>query len=368
LRDPYIAFGWCDIIILHISSNGEQIVVDDIEAALKIIEIEGLAYALLDHGGTLISYSASLEGFVQRDGKGLFVGCRMEMLFPELIGYEDVLAELRATQGSHLQLERIYREDLHGNPGYITLRLYPNDDRWLLIVRDDTRVGLMEQRITQQRNDLSLLAARLERTRARLDDLLHRFMPGQVADVLMADDRQVALGGTRREITVLFADLRGFTNWASTREPEVVLTTLNSIFDDAIGILLESGATLDKFIGDAIMAFFNAPGDQPDHVARALDCARQICKLVFDECLQFGIGLNSGLVVAGNVGSLRAMQYTVIGDTVNVAKRLEERAGPGEILVGPGTMKLCTHHEAFVMYGDLQIKGHLHPIEVHQLL
>jgi class 3 adenylate cyclase len=183
---------------------------------------------------------------------------------------------------------------------------------------------------------------RLEQTRARLDDLLHRFVPEQVADAMLESSGQVRLGGVRRQITVLFADLRGFSAWAAAQEPEVVLATLNCVFESTLEALLSHGATLDKFVGDAIMAFFNAPGDQPDHVARALACARQIRDLQgLGAGLRFGIGMNSGMAIAGNVGASRAMQYTVLGDVVNVAKRLEELAGPGEVLLGPGLVRLA---------------------------
>jgi adenylate cyclase len=226
----------------------------------------------------------------------------------------------------------------------------------------------MEQRITQQRNDLSLLAANLEYTRTRLDDLLHRFVPEQVADALLADNRQVVPGGIRREVSVLFADLRGFTSWAASREPEVVLTTLNLVFDRVVEILLKNKATLDKFVGDAIMAFFNAPNDQPDHALRALECASQIRDLSLDGLeLRFGVGINSGPVVAGNVGTARAMQYTVLGDTVNIAKRLEEQARPSEVLFGAGFAEHVRGKCQYSKIGHMQLKGYSEPLTVYHL-
>ena len=342
---------------------------DERHIASRLVEIEGLEYAIIGVDGRVNAFSPGLQDFIHDYDKGVLLERPLVDLFPELFGYDDIIELVRAGKQAHLQIERISREKLRGRPGYITLRLLPFDADLLLIVSDATEFGLMERRITQQRNDLSLLSDRLEITRARLDDLLHRFMPGKVADALLASNKSVAPGGVRRDVTVLFADLRGFTSWSSAYEPEVVLTALNSIFDGVLEVLLEYDATLDKFIGDAIMAFFNAPDDQPDHAQRALACARQIRDLPLSSTgLRFGIGLNSGPVVAGNVGTSRAMQYTIIGDTVNVAKHLEALARPGEVLLGAGFVQAIGGQYPFVKYGEYPFKGRSETVTVYELL
>ncbi|MEW5867683.1 MAG: adenylate/guanylate cyclase domain-containing protein [Chloroflexota bacterium] len=339
------------------------------EIIARLLQIEGIDYAILDARQRVQAYSPGLPDLSLAPQDSALHGQELADLFPELVGYDEVLAEMRAGRQSQLLIERIYRASLRGQPGYVTLRLLPHADGWLLVARDATTVGLLEQRITQQRNEISLLAARLETARARLDDLLHRFVPGQVADIMLNHQRPVLPGGERRQVSVLFADLRGFAHWAAERQPEMVLATINAIFESALPILLEKGATLDKFIGDAIMAFFNAPGDQPDHAQRALECARQLQNFSLAGLeLRFGIGVSAGPVVAGNVGTLKAMQYTILGDTVNLAKRLEERAGPGEVLFSPAFLQHLEPPCHYAEIGQLQLKGRSQPMTVYRLL
>lgn len=334
-----------------------------------ILHAEGYAIAQLDARGGLQAFSPEINHFTPEDAPAAALGLPIWELFPELVGCEFLFQDPDLLHHTPFQIERAYRRNLRGKPGYITLRLLKLENTPTLIVRDDTAAGELEQRITQQRNETMLLAARLERTRHRLHDLLHRFMPGQVAEKMLADDKDILPGGVRREVSILFADLRGFTHWSSTREPEVVLATLNSIFDESIQILLEHDATVDKLMGDAIMAFFNAPNDQHDHAQRALACA-QALRRQFDgsDPLRFGIGLHTGFAVAGNLGSIHAMQYTIIGDAVNIAKRLEELAGPAEVLLTADFLAAlqdptlpCTAH------GQIPLRGRDSHVSVYQL-
>ncbi|GAB4496434.1 MAG: hypothetical protein OHK0052_06330 [Anaerolineales bacterium] len=335
-----------------------------------ILHAEGYAIAQLDARGGLQAFSRNLNDFTPEGAPAAASGIAVWELFPELVGCEFLFENPALLQQSPFQIERAYRNSLGGKPGYVTLRLLQLETQLLLIVRNDTAAGELEQRITQQRNETTLLAHRLERTRHRLHDLLHRFMPGQVAEKMLADGKEVLPGGVRRQVSILFADLRGFTHWSSTREPEVVLATLNSIFDESIQILLEHDATIDKLMGDAIMAFFNAPNDQPNHAQRALACA-QALRSLFDgkEPLRFGIGLHTGFAVAGNLGSVHAMQYTIIGDAVNIAKRLEELAGPAEVLLTADFLAAlqdptlpCTAR------GQIPLRGRDSHVSVYQLI
>jgi len=177
------------------------------------------------------------------------------------------------------------------------------------------------------------------------------------------------LGGQRREVTVLFADLHGFTSWAETREPEEVMDVLNSALEKAVGILLENGATLDKFLGDAILAIFNAPFDQPDHADQALICAQKInfLKSPVPE-LRFGIGINTGVAVVGNIGTYKATNYTVLGDIVNIAKRLEEITNPGQVILGSRTHDLASLEIPRVSIGQVKLRGRQTLINAYELL
>lgn len=171
--------------------------------------------------------------------------------------------------------------------------------------------------------------------------LFSRFVSLQVVEKLASDPSILRLGGVRQEITILFADIRGFTALSEKLPPEDLVKTLNQYLSIAANAILEEEGTLDKFLGDAVMAFFNAPFPQEQHVLKGARAALRI-KNRLEELhsrnalplkLYFGIGLNVGEAVIGNIGTSMQMNYTAIGDCVNVAKRLQEIARPGQILI-----------------------------------
>jgi class 3 adenylate cyclase len=202
----------------------------------------------------------------------------------------------------------------------------------LLLAIDATGVGKLEQRLMQQRNELALLTNQLEKSRSQLLGMATRFMPGQVFDSLLLDRVPPSISGSRREATIVFADLRGFSQWSQDREPEESFRMLNLFFSQSIRIVQEYNGTLDKFLGDGFMTIFNAPHDQPDHIQRAVNFAEEISRLENDG-LRFGVGIHSGVVMSGNIGTDQVMNYTVLGHTVNLAKRIEETAVAGEVLM-----------------------------------
>ena len=171
--------------------------------------------------------------------------------------------------------------------------------------------------------------------------LFSRFVSPQIVEKLASDPSILRLGGVRQEITILFADIRGFTALSEKLPPEELVKTLNQYLSVAADAILEEEGTLDKFLGDAVMAFFNAPFPQEEHVLKGARAALKI-KSRLEELhsrsalplkLYFGIGLNVGEAVIGNIGTSMQMNYTAIGDCVNVAKRLQEIAKPGQILI-----------------------------------
>jgi adenylate cyclase len=169
----------------------------------------------------------------------------------------------------------------------------------------------------------------VERQRTR--DVFARFVPERVVDeVLEQAGDDVRLGGVRRECTVLFSDLRGFTAFGEQKPPDTVIAVLNEYLTEMSDAILDHGGTLISYMGDGIMAVFGAPLDQPDHRDRAVATAREmLARLarfnarVADRDFHMGIGINTGPVMCGNVGSTRRLEYAAIGDTTNTASRLE---------------------------------------------
>lgn len=213
------------------------------------------------------------------------------------------------------------------------------------------------------------LAARIDgmvqRSRAtqRMRRLFARYTSDAVVEqVLQTGD--VVLTGEKREVTVMFVDIRNFTSFAETFEPEVVMSTLNDILGRLADAVLAHGGTIDKFLGDGLMALFGAPVKRPDDAKLAVHCAREMLAAMAarnreaDVKLEVGIGINTGTVVAGSLGNERRTDYTCIGDAVNVAARLCALAGPNEILMGAGTVQQLGEARGIESLEEpLQLKG-----------
>jgi PAS domain S-box-containing protein len=200
--------------------------------------------------------------------------------------------------------------------------------------------------------------------------LFERMVSPAVIDQLDPDNLQ--LGGSRMEITTVFADIRGFTPFAETTEPEVLVSVLNRYLAAAAEAILNEEGTIDKFLGDAVMAWFNAPIPQPDHTLRAVRAALAVQAAVarlHEELepqfrLSFGVGIHCGEAVLGLVGTEKSLNYTAIGDSVNTAKRLQENAAPGQILISRAASERVVAWVEMREVPPLQVEGKEQPVEV----
>jgi adenylate cyclase len=189
-----------------------------------------------------------------------------------------------------------------------------------------------------------------------LRQVLDRFLAEDVTDIILTDpERYLQLGGEMRRVTVLFADVRGFSRYSEEHSAPEVIQTLNRIFKSLTQVVFTHQGTFDKYLGDGLMAFYGAPVSTEDDAQRALDTALEmqerfgnLCERAGEEFsnLGLGIGLHTGEAVVGNIGSEKVMDYTVVGLVVNVAKRLQEIAHGGQIMVGEETFKLVKGVEA----------------------
>ena len=207
-----------------------------------------------------------------------------------------------------------------------------------------------------------------------LRGLFGRYVSPAVATRLLNDPETAQLGGAVVETTVLFADLRGFTSYTeSIQHPAEVMDLLNRYFTAVVPILLEEGGTVDKFVGDAVMAIFNTPVLQPDHAVRAVRAAfrmqQAIAEVVQDrpDWPKFRIGVNTGSTLVGNIGSDELRNYTAIGDAVNVAARLEVAAEPGQVLMGATTYDLVRHVVTAELVEPVEAKGKAEPVVAYRL-
>jgi class 3 adenylate cyclase len=184
-------------------------------------------------------------------------------------------------------------------------------------------------------------------TQTQVRAALSRYLSPDVVDLVVSNPDQLRLGGERREVTILFADVVGFTKLSEAQPPETIVALLNELFTFATEIIQRRGGIIDKFIGDCVMAVWGSPQSHPDDALRAVQAAEDLRRWLdvgnrrwrarWGIEIQLAIGIHTGPAVAGNVGSEKRMEYTVIGDTVNVAARLESMAQPGQILVSEST-------------------------------
>jgi adenylate cyclase len=202
-----------------------------------------------------------------------------------------------------------------------------------------------------------------------------RYVSPDVLDLILLNPEESWLKGTRSEATVLFTDIRGFTSYSENREPEAIVEALNEYFSVITRHILEYGGYVDKFIGDAVMGVFCLPVAQSDHAERAVRAAVAIQKDLQqgtgsnNELLtRIGIGINSGVLVSGNLGSDIKMEYTVIGDSVNIASRLVGLAGSGKIIISGPTFELTQHLISVEPLPPQMVKGKSEPMAVFEVL
>jgi adenylate cyclase len=207
--------------------------------------------------------------------------------------------------------------------------------------------------------------------RANTRDAFARFVPESVVDQVLQDAEGVRLGGVRGEATVMFSDLRGFTSFAETLQPEQVIDALNRYLTAMSEAILDHGGTLVAYMGDGIMAVFGAPLQQEDHADRALAAARDMLAKLdgfnawlrsadLHQGFKMGIGLNTGPVMSGNVGSERRLEYTALGDTTNTAARLEgmTKGTPHQLYLADSTrVALRTPADDLIEVGDFEVRG-----------
>ncbi|MCM8781226.1 MAG: CHASE2 domain-containing protein, partial [Candidatus Omnitrophica bacterium] len=219
-----------------------------------------------------------------------------------------------------------------------------------------------------------------EKEKLWIKQAFSHYLSKEVINELMSNPSKLKLGGERRTVTVLFSDVRGFTSFSESHQPEEVVSMLNEILSEQVEVVFKYNGTLDKFVGDELMAFFGAPGDIHinDHalvaVRTALDIQSKMRKLQEKwtgekkEVLSIGIGINTGDVVVGNMGSSERMDYTVIGDSVNLAARLCSAAGKGEIIISEFTYEKVKDKIIVDKLEPITVKGKSKPVSIYRVV
>jgi adenylate cyclase len=338
-----------------------------VSATILIADDDGvsrkLLRRLLEQDGHLVHAAGNGAEALELFGQQAIDVVLLDIVMPELDGIS-VLEQLKASpDANHVpvimisavdETESVVRCIEIGADDYLPKPFNP------VLLRARINAGLTKKRV----HDLE---------RARVHDVFCRFLPDHVVeDVLERTDDDLRLGGVSTVGTVMFTDLRGFTAFSENRTPELVIEALNRYFDETSDAILEHGGTLVAYRGDGFLAAFGAPIEIDDHADRALATARDMVdgRLTrFNEWLRsnglgeevrMGIGLNSGPFMSGNVGSLRRLEYTVHGDTVNTASRIEglTKTLGGPILLSESTRAaLLRPPSDLTAVGEVEVRG-----------
>ena len=213
-----------------------------------------------------------------------------------------------------------------------------------------------------------------------LQDTLTRYVTRQVVDLILEHPESIILDGEEREATVFFSDIRGFTTFSEKMSPRELVAMLREYFTVMVDAVFQYQGTVDKFIGDSIMAIFGAPTPQPNHAERAVRTALEMKRLLQEfnqnrlrlgkEPIRVGVGINTGSVVVGNIGSVQRLEYTAIGDAVNLASRLEgiNKQYGTEIIISEYTRRQLPDDVIARELDDVRVKGKHEPVRIYELI
>jgi class 3 adenylate cyclase/ActR/RegA family two-component response regulator len=211
-----------------------------------------------------------------------------------------------------------------------------------------------------------------------ISSMLHRYVNGSVIEQILANPKKYSeLGGDRKEVAAFFCDIRGFTSVSENMDTDELIRLLNSIYKELTGIVFRNKGTFDKYMGDCIMAFWGAPTDIEDETLWGIRAALEMQR-VFEDLKQgwppelkklgLGIGINFGEVVVGNIGTDEAMDYTIIGDVVNTAQRVESVARSGQVLITKNVLSRVEGKIKTRTLEPVQLKGKALPVEIYEVL
>ncbi len=209
----------------------------------------------------------------------------------------------------------------------------------------------------------------------RIKSNLERYVSAQVVQAILDTGGNVSLAPAKKDITVLFSDIRNFTTKCEDLAPEAIVEYLNEYFAHMVDVIFNHGGTVNKFVGDMIVAIFGAPSQQMDNERWAIETAIEMQKRLktipgnwIRQNFITGIGISSGEVIVGNIGSPQHMDYTAIGDEVNIAFRLQSLAKGEQILVSRSIYEATQHIFKFKDVGSVQVKGKKKAVEVFEVL
>ena len=308
----------------------------------------------------------------------------------------DKLGEVDSINSAGLKILKIRKEEIIGNH---YLYLFEKDEEILSLitscengggiiseinlslktVSEETIINIsIAPRIDPEENTQGLVMAIEDISDvSKVKNTFKRYVSKQVVDELLDNEAKLNLGGEERQVTILFTDIRGFTAMSEKMEPKTVVSTLNEYFSEMIDIVFKYNGTLDKIIGDELMIVYGAPLSSEDDTIRAVKTAIEMQQCITEmnkkrrkrkeSEILIGAGINRGNVVSGNIGSREMMDYTVIGDTVNLGSRLCSAAKPGEILVSSSVWEGSKNQFTYSKLDPINVKGKEEKVDIFQV-
>ena len=332
---------------------GHILIVDDDPVNLRLLRLilRGAGYHVLEAGS-----GAEALTIVERGPVDLIL---LDVMMPGLSGYE-VCRRIRAAEASRF-LPIVMVTALH-DTGDRVRGLEAGADDFISKPFEEVELKARVRSLLR----IKALHDQIEQRSNLLLDALQRAVSPAVAEQILADpDRYLHPGGVRCAATILFGDLRGYTSLAEESLPFEAMAILNTYLAQMIEVIYRHGGTVNQLLGDGIMALFGAPIGHSDHprraVAAALELQQVVGQIQLEHAttvrLQMGIGINTGEVVVGHIGSELRMDYTAVGDAVNLAARFEQNAGPGQVLITHATYEQIAPHFEVLPIGTLRVKG-----------
>lgn len=352
----------------------------DCDSSLYKNTLSGLrtTYAVITSAGTVIDHAALFPVWITGTNSNL-IGNKLIEIIPEFIGYEEEFQLIHQGRQSELRLESINRVSKDGSISYYTFTVIADnlsDERRLIVlVTNATEQGKYIQALTQSRNELTLTRQRLATLSSKLDYVVRHYLSPQVTDALLKGDMNLELGGYLRDITVLFADARNFTRLSETLSPADVVQVLNSRLDIIADAITIYDGTITQFQGDNVIALFNESDHQPHHALNAVNAGIAIQQALAtyhqlpttSTCLEFGVGINTGSALIGNIGAKHRFSYTATGDAVNLAARISSAVPANEIWISKDTFQQLATPVAVEPIAPMTFKGKSNAVELYRV-
>jgi adenylate cyclase len=344
----------------------------------RITRLQKIAYLILGGNLKVRTHSQNVKEWIEGDAID-FMGCSLTELIPELLGVEDILKGLGEPEQDAFTLPTIHRPSVEGQDQFFALRAEPLPDGDLLVVLSDvTKYTRQTQEVQQQRNELHLLSTRLNLLNEQIGYILKRFVPERIAQELIDTHELPPTGGEGQVVaTLFFADMRDYSGLSEQLTPTETIDLLNVYLSIVVEAVERNHGTVIQLVGDQVMAAFNVPESLVDHTyyaARAaLEARSDLLRYTNQSGLEtttitgFGFGINAGPATAGYLGAKDRYQYTVIGDTTNVASHLCSRAAAGQILISERTRQLLGNRVQVVAIGEMYLKRRHELVKIYSL-